>query len=278
MVERQHIRCVEDNTIDHGMFFTLERTFSFPFPFLCHISSTYGLLTNIFLTVHLNARTYFKFYVSQIQYEIKARAQLKFGVEIDGLVRMAKAVQFDRILALIHFEEINRFEWIYLGSPRISQIFRMYIKEKKLDNIIAFRTYTPCRTADVIMVDPCEQLNDRCEDDAMHPSESIPRVNHSNDRAIKEHDCSHDCVRSEDSVKLKKIGLFRRPILCGWERHSRFYQTPCGRHLHSYQEIDEYLVETESKLRIDCFDLSRNIDPSKNYGQTIKSIVSFFFS
>lgn len=223
----------------------------------------------------MNARSYFKFYVSQVQYEIKAKNQLKFGVEINGSVKMAKVVQIDHILALIHFEEINRYEWIYVGSPRVSQIFRLYVKEKKLDNIINFQTYTACRTADVIMVDPFEQPDDRCEDNATF--EPISTVNQCNGHAVKELDCSHDCVRSEDSVKLKQIGLFRRPILCGWKRHSRSYQTPCGLNLHSYQEIGEYLMATKSKLRIDCFDFSRNIDPSKDGSQAIKSIVSFFF-
>lgn len=225
----------------------------------------------------MNARSYYKFYVSQIQYEIQARNHLKFGVEIDGSVKMAKVVQVDRILALIHFDEINRFEWIYLGSPRISQIFRMYIKEKKLDSIIDFQTYTACRTAEVIIIHPYEPPDDRCDDDATRIIEPISAMNQYNGLAVKEHICSHDCVRLEDTVKLKKIGLFRRPILCGWVRHSRFYQTPCGLNLHSYQEIDDYLMETESKLQINCFDFSRSIDPSENCSQVIKGTVSFPF-
>lgn len=216
--------------------------------------------------------------MSQVQYEIKPKLQLKFAVEIDGSAKMAKIVKIDRILALIHFDEINRFEWIYLGSPRISQIYRLYIKEKKLDSIVDYQTYTACRTADVIMVEPFEEP--LCNDDATLMLQSISNPNQYNGRAIEQHECSHDCVRSEDCVKLEKSGLFQRPILCGWKRRNRFYQTPCGLHLYSYKEIDEYLMETESKLRIDCFDLNKNIDPSKNWrrsARAIKGIVSSSF-
>lgn len=192
----------------------------------------------------------------------------------------------DHILALIKFEEVNRFEWIYLGSPRISQVFRLYVKEKKLDNVISFRTYTACRTADVIMIEPSSSPNDRqgdrCENNNTNMFEyfsALNHCNHSNGRGVKQHDCSHDCVQFEDSVNLTKCALFRRPILCGWKRLDRNYQAPCGLDLFSYQEIDEYLTETSSKLRIDSFDLSRDIDPTKSYNSNVVKInVSFSFS
>lgn len=190
---------------------------------------------------------------------------------------MAKVLKIDRILALLHFEKGNRFEWIYLGSPRISQIYRLYIKDKKLDNIIDFETYSTCRTSDVIMVDSCEQV-DGCEDNTSNGLEPNSNMHQCNGRAArKKHNCSHECVRFEDGLKLENFGLFRRPILCGWERHSRFYRTPCGLCLYSDAEINDYLTETKSKLRIDSFDFSKNIDPTKNCGQAIKISVSFLF-
>lgn len=228
----------------------------------------------------MNARLYFKFYTSQIQYEIKATEQLKFTVELNGEGKMARVVKIDRILAQIHFEEDDRFEWIYLGSPRIPQIWRRYVVEKKLDNIIEFQTFTACRTADVIMVDSVEQQDDRYEDDATNMSESFFTMNKSNGRAAKEHSCGHDCVRYEDYVDLTKIALFRRPILCGWERTARYYRSPCGLNFYSLQDIDKYLVETGSKIRIDSFDLTKNVDPSNNCGpwaaNMAKDIVSIF--
>lgn len=68
------------------------------------------------LLAHLNARSYFNFYVSQKQYEIKATLRLQFVVELDGSMKMATVVEIDRNLAKLHFEDVNRFEWIYLGK------------------------------------------------------------------------------------------------------------------------------------------------------------------
>lgn len=234
----------------------------------------------IFLTAHWNAKYYFQFYVSQIQEEIQAKEQLELCIEVNGEFPMAKVVKVDRILALLHFEGLKRFEWIYVGSPRIGQIFRNCITKKKLDNIIQFKTYSACRTEDVILVESFEKQNDRNDEDAsavtaMLDSKSI--MNQRHDHATeREHSCSHECVRSEDNVELERVSLFRRPILCGWEHNSLYYRTPCDLHLYSYSEIEEYLVETKSKLRIDCFELSQNFDPSKYERHTNEIAVSFF--
>lgn len=254
----------------------------------------------ILFIAHLNARSYFKFYTSQVQYELKATNQLKFEIELAGSVRMAQIEKIDHILALIKFEEVNRYEWIYLGSPRISQLFRLYVREKKLDSIMDFRTYTACRTADVIMIEPSS--SDQQRDDATNMHEHLSamnrsnQVNYSNGRAAEQHDCSHECVRFEDGVNLTKFVSFRRPILCGefffrshiwnfftftiiipgWERFGRSYRTPCKLNLDSYEDICDYLEETQSKLRIDCFDFSRDVDPSKSYGSNVvKNNVSY---
>lgn len=99
----------------------------------------------------------------------------------------------------------------------------------------------------------------------------------SNDRVAREHNCSNRCVRSEMNVNLERTALFRRPILCGWKRTGRYYRTPCGVDLYSYQDISKYLTETQSKLRIDSFNLGKTIDPSTNCSPvTVKTYVSFF--
>lgn len=171
----------------------------------------------MFSIAHLNARSYFKFYTSQVQYELKATDRLVFEVELDGSVKKAQVMEIDHILALIKFEKVNRFEWIYLGSPRIPQIFRLYVKEKKFDGIIDFQTYTACRTADVILIEPSS--SDQQADDATNMRAHLSAVrqsnhsNHSNGRAAKQHACSHECVQFEDSVDVTKFALIRRPIL-----------------------------------------------------------------
>lgn len=200
---------------------------------------------------------------------------MQFSTELNGALQIAKVVKVDRILIQIHFEQANRFEWIYVGSPRIKQLYRQLIKGKKLDGIIEFKTYTACRTADVVMVDPFEIV--QVDNDA-EVAEAISTINQNDNRTVKEHNCGHECVRSEDMVNLESFGLFRRPILAGWKRSTRLYQAPCGLRLCSYADIMDYLMKTKSKLHINCFDFSKSIDPSRTYDQTIKINVSEFFS
>lgn len=141
-----------------------------------------------------------------------------------------------------------------------------------MDNFIDFETYSACRTADVIMVDPCDQQNDPHEDNSTTMIRPYSAMFPIDGREAKEHTCGHYCVRSEFNVNLTKISLFRRPIVCGWKRNGRYYRTPCGLDLYSYRDIAEYLAKTQSKLRIDSFDFSKTIDPSANSSPSIVKI------
>lgn len=226
-------------------------------------------------TAHQNARSYFKFYVTEKQYEVQATERLMIGVELNGSVHTANVIKVDRILALIHFEKANRFEWMYVGSPRISQLYRSYVISKKLDRVIEFKTYSACRTDDVILVDTRNQhddQSDRSEDSAAPLPDSTSNVNDGNGRR---HKCSPACVLSEIGLKWEHIDSFRRPILCGWKRNGQYYRTPCGLNLYSLSDIHKYLAKTGSKLRIDCFDFTKNIDPTKKNTQIAKIPVSF---
>lgn len=64
----------------------------------------------------------------------------------------------------------------------------------------------------------------------------------------------------------KVVGAFQRPLLEGWERKgilNIYYRAPRnGRCFHNLNEIDIYLSETNSRLRIDCFDLNNDIEIS----------------
>lgn len=192
-------------------------------------------------------------------------------VELNGNCEaLAKVIEIDSMLAKIHFENVNRYEWIYLGSPRIYCICRALIKQKRLDNMIHYKTYTTCLSAndDVVMIDFVETPNKSTE-------EVMPVLTPKCDLIMpSKHDCCHLCVRLEDmpQIKIEEYGAFQRPLLTGWKRfgkEKKFYAAPCGVFLHSLNDVDRFLFLTDSKLRIDCFDFSKDCEISLLCRQTI---------
>lgn len=215
-----------------------------------------------FVTAHWNARIYFEFYCSKEQFELTPEA-LRLGqelkIELDGeSSAIAKVVEVDRILIKIHFEKKNRFEWIYLGSPRISQIYRELIIRKRLDEYIICKTYKPCRSADIVVIDSIDEKD-----------VAIPSLSYQNGRAADGHFCTSECVRErEEFVNFDENKKYLWPLWSGWfigmaptlnPREPLFYRTPCDIPLYTVSAIEAYLVKTESKLTIDCFDLGKNI-------------------
>ena len=80
-------------------------------------------------------------------------------------------------------------------------------------------------------------------------------------------ECHHLCVGLENKISnLGQYSAFQRPLLTGWKRYGsdrKFYQAPCGVFFHTLNEIDKFLFMTDSKLRIDCFDLSKDCNIEK---------------
>lgn len=72
--------------------------------------------------------------------------------------------------------------------------------------------------------------------------------------------------------RQKQVSVFQRPFLEGWQRKGNqhiFYQAPNkGRCFHNLNEIGMYLDDTNSRLRIDCFDLSRDVKISTVFPKT----------
>lgn len=239
---RNKIRCVDGNDeYNHGM----GSMFSF---------RDFLYTSNILIIVaaHQNAKEYFELYATKEQFEIIPTEQKTIQVELDGAIKDAKVLKVNRILAQIHFPDANRFEWIYLGSPRILKVYRNLILSKSLDEIIEFRTFKPCRSADVVAIDVFEQQetnNDSADD------HSMPSTSSSASTASESHECNNECVREEANAKVNDSDPHVRPIFAGWLQS---YRTPCGLYLQSIHEIEAYLAKTQSKLTIGCFDLSKN--------------------
>lgn len=183
---------------------------------------------------------------------------------------MAKVLQVDSMLAQIHFENVNRYEWIYLGSPRIISIYRELIKHKRLDNMIEYKTYKTRLSAndDVVMFDFVETLDKSAKDP--NRNENTPLSKLKMDIVMPpKHDCSHLCVKLEDGpeidIKLKQLSAFQKPLLTDWkvkrfENEKKYYVAPCGVSLNTLDAVDKFLFLTDSKLRIDCFDYSQKCE------------------
>lgn len=216
----------------------------------------------MFVTAHWNARIYFEFYTSKEQSELVPEA-LKVGhelkIELNGdPIAMAKVLEVDRILAKVQFLNKNRVEWIYLGSPRISQIYRELIKRKRLDEYIVCKTYKPCRSADVVVIDSMDEKD-----------VAVPSTSYQNGRAADGHICTNECVHEKEKfVNLDVNKKYLWPLWTGWSiemdptlipREPSFYRSPCGIPLNTLIAIEAYLEKTNSKLAIDCFDLGKNI-------------------
>ncbi|XP_055326325.1 histone-lysine N-methyltransferase SETDB1-like [Sitodiplosis mosellana] len=163
-------------------------------------------------------------------------------------------------------EQPDRYEWLYLGSPRIEQVWRKLIERKMLDKLFHFthfETDYSTNDEDCIMIERC----------------SVPvRASRRNKQAPepngwswhRNHECNHDCVRLEDGTQIEKFSLFHRPLAVGFkhfmdtESGPPFYKSPCNRKLRTYGAIREYLTKVDSKLRIESFSLEKGFQPSEN--------------
>ncbi|BFZ05005.1 hypothetical protein BsWGS_08044 [Bradybaena similaris] len=101
----------------------------------------------------------------------------------------------------------------------------------------------------------------------LEPSE-VPR------KPFKPHKCGPACLYeiNDGSDKFKGRSSLTIPLLYGWERQvcktrpstkrHIIYRAPCGRRLRSIEEVDQYLLITNSNLTIDlfCFDQQLHVN------------------
>ncbi|XP_055306322.1 histone-lysine N-methyltransferase eggless-like [Sitodiplosis mosellana] len=219
---------------------------------------------------HSNAKAYFKFYQSlEKHHEILPTIDQLVSIELNGDWVSAVTTEIDLPLAKFCFkqdEQPDRYEWLYLGSPRIEQVWRKLIESKVLDKLFNFthvETDSSADDEDCIMIERCSQ-----------PSRASRRINQAPEpdgRPLhRNHECNHDCMRLEDETEIKKFSLFHRPLAVGFKysvdtRSGPFYKSPCNRILRTYGAIREYLAKVNSKLCIESFSLERNFQPSENH-------------
>lgn len=80
----------------------------------------------------------------------------------------------------------------------------------------------------------------------------------------RQHICGRKCVREfEQNRQIFDFDPLKRPLLAGWTRKITgicYYIAPCGRSFNTIEAVYKYLLTTGSRLSIDCFTFSSNIE------------------
>lgn len=229
--------------------------------------------------VHPNAKQFFDYYFIGLrntnQVEMDCAVGKNYLVSWDSAFEIAEVIQYDRerpALALLFFSQRKILEWLYVGSPRFQKVWTEILKDKK---------YQDANATMIEVSSDSEEENDDYVSPVKLPLSStaknliqkevclFPRTlidNYKEPRDLgARHTCSNNCVRQyEENEKIFDFDPLKRPLLAGWKRKMAdriyIYDAPCGRTCYTIENIHRYLVATDSKLSIDCFCLSANIE------------------
>lgn len=211
-------------------------------------------------------------------------------IELNGQWKPVKCTELDGKLPMLSqfcFIDDNRYEYIYLGSPRIAQIWRRLVKEKLVDTVIDFKFQIKEDLKDIddcIIINPLPTPRRKFRPTKVrenrHPFASIRTP-----IDCPDHQCHAGCLQ-EDRVLIEKYSLFHRPLAVGfkriqgkadgqiWQWKKPYYLSPCNIKLTSINTIRNYLITTGSKLRIDSFSLDHNFEASENVQLPYSYVVS----
>ncbi|KAK3591876.1 hypothetical protein CHS0354_005079 [Potamilus streckersoni] len=117
-----------------------------------------------------------------------------------------------------------------------------------------------------------ERLTQAVADDEMMEKESfgermdkVISIKSKDSKSFKPHLCGPHCLGDDgdDPDKHNGCNPLLIPLFCGWERHVCklrpggkrvvMYRAPCSRRLRSMEEVDLYLLKTDSQLTINLF-------------------------
>lgn len=235
--------------------------------------------------VHENARKFYDFYFNNGQSEcflpeVECAIGNKLRVFSNNKLEMAEVHKYSRKkpgLFLLYFRESHTAEWLYTGSPRIRSIWELLVKNKKLK-----RYHQANTTLIEVSSDSEEEDDDQPEqpkkerenppENASDLRQKIVRLrpeslidNYKPTRKLdRHHTCGRGCVRdNEMNHQIYDFDPLKRPLLAGWTRKRTgtcCYIAPCGRPFIAIETLYKYLKITNSKLSIDCFTFSSDID------------------
>lgn len=228
--------------------------------------------------VHANAHKFCNYYFDcmrrQSLPEITPIMNQQIKVYLKDCWCMAKVKAIDPIqpnLVKFYFEAENYGEWLYIGSPRISRIWKhIYKAESRV-------LYDPNETCVVVSSDS-EDEGHEWQPPKQKPLD-VPRKitrkltnlkpkppNIRSPKKLIRHRCSNNCVYYEQLLYERIFGYdpLTRPLASGWRRRIQnngvIYMAPCGRLFQSIDTTHKYLIKTESELSIDCFTFDRKVD------------------
>lgn len=231
--------------------------------------------------VHSNAKRFYDYYFNAVRTtklsEVRpTKSNSTLRVFLNGEFETADVVDYDENkpgLVLLQYEKSRYAEWLYVGSPRLESVWTRINKNKKLK-----RYHDANATLIEVSSDSEEEEDYRSPQKkplpatARDPLQKRITIQPSTlienwmptKRLDRRHICGRSCVRHfEQNQQIFKYDPLKRPILAGWTRNVSGlcqYVTPCGRSFTTIEATHKYLINTKSKLTIDCFSFSPNID------------------
>lgn len=224
--------------------------------------------------VHPNAQQFYDYYFGKVVAELDCKIDKNARVFVNSAFELAKVVKRQEKLVLLHFGKLNLMEWLYIGSPRFEIVWKEIYNNKKLKkfhdvNATMIEVSSDSEEEEDEYVSPVKQpLPLDAEDPSqrmisLRPKRLIDDYKEMQDLG-RQHICNPKCVLEfERNDKIFDFDPLKRPLLAGWKRKisgSCVYVTPCGRSFATIDTTHRYLLNTNSKLSIDCFTFSVNID------------------
>lgn len=230
--------------------------------------------------VHPNARHFYNYYFkavneSQLR-ELKFTLGMTVGVYLNDQLDTATVVEYDGKkmpgIVGLQFRSANHGEFLYTGSPRLQGVFKEIVRDKKLQrfhNETMIVVSSDSEDDEEEYVPPAKQiLPSRSTESYQRKVKLEPELLIENYKSTefrgRQHKCDRDCVRKfEKNRKIFEFTALKRPLLAGWQRKITglcFYIAPCGRSFNTIETTQKYLRKTKSKLTIDCFSFSEDID------------------
>lgn len=236
--------------------------------------------------VHENAQKFYDYYFYRMKMrrlmEVQCKVDMTYMVFLNNRPELAKVADYEpdkrRALVLFHFLKTNHAEWLYIGSPRIERVWKLIHKDKQMqqyhqmnDTLIEVSSDSEAEDEFDLQSPQKKPLPVGAKDPKrrtirLAPNELIDGYKETQ-RLDRQHTCGKRCVRDfEWNPKIFDFDPLKRPILAGWTRTTKGlceYTAPCGRPFRTIETTYKYLITTGSKLTIDCFSFSCNIECMK---------------
>lgn len=231
--------------------------------------------------VHKNAKRFYNYYFNAIRTtklsEIRpTKFDCQLRVFLNGEFELAEVVEYDENkpgLVLLQYEKSRYAEWLYVGSPRLETVWMTINKNKKLEryhdaNATLIEVSSDSEEEEDYKSPQKHPLPANARDPlqkriTLQPSSLIDNYKPTK-RLERGHLCGRHCVREfERNLQIFEYDPLKRPVLAGWTRNVSGlcqYVTPCGRSFTTIEAVHKYLFNTKSKLTVDCFSFSPNID------------------